>query len=132
MRQLLSEVETFRRGSLLSTAIFVYAATSPINGYCGGSLYARMGGKVSDMMIYSCAGNCIVATPGVDTPNAAVCLHAASHGLWYSLPHQLHCHLLSCFARYSLWYHGKLPVLYQLLVILTSCCRLQSHASVSL
>ena len=35
----------FRRGSMLSTTIFVYAATSPINGYFGGSLYARMGGK---------------------------------------------------------------------------------------
>ncbi|XP_049948947.1 transmembrane 9 superfamily member 3 [Schistocerca serialis cubense] len=34
------------RGSLLSTAIFVYAATSPVNGYFGGSLYARMGGKI--------------------------------------------------------------------------------------
>jgi len=33
------------RGSLLSTAIFVYAATAPVNGYSGGSLYARMGGK---------------------------------------------------------------------------------------
>lgn len=35
----------YRRGSLLSTAIFVYAATSPVNGYFGGSLYARMGGN---------------------------------------------------------------------------------------
>merc|ERR1712045_971217 len=34
------------RGSLLSTAIFVYAATAPVNGYSGGSLYARMNGKV--------------------------------------------------------------------------------------
>ncbi|KAF2899097.1 hypothetical protein ILUMI_07086 [Ignelater luminosus] len=34
------------RGSLLSTTIFVYAATSPVNGYFGGSLYARMGGKI--------------------------------------------------------------------------------------
>ncbi|GBM44965.1 Transmembrane 9 superfamily member 3 [Araneus ventricosus] len=33
------------RGSLLSTSIFVYAITSPINGYFGGSLFARMGGK---------------------------------------------------------------------------------------
>eukprot|EP00088_Acartia_fossae_P031989 TRINITY_DN32787_c0_g1_i1.p1 TRINITY_DN32787_c0_g1~~TRINITY_DN32787_c0_g1_i1.p1 ORF type:complete len:592 (-),score=97.35 TRINITY_DN32787_c0_g1_i1:248-2023(-) len=33
------------RGSLLSTAIFVYAATAPINGYFGGSLYARMSGR---------------------------------------------------------------------------------------
>jgi transmembrane 9 superfamily protein 3 len=39
------EIQTFRRGSLLSTAIFVYAATAPVNGYSGGSLYARMGGK---------------------------------------------------------------------------------------
>lgn len=33
-----------RRGSMLSTAIFVFAATSPLNGYFGGSLYARQGG----------------------------------------------------------------------------------------
>lgn len=33
-----------RRGSMLSTAIFVYAATSPVNGYFGGSLYAKQGG----------------------------------------------------------------------------------------
>ncbi|KAK2185289.1 hypothetical protein NP493_241g06067 [Ridgeia piscesae] len=41
------------RGSLLSTAIFMYAATAPVNGYFGGSLYARMGGKVwiKQMMI---------------------------------------------------------------------------------
>ena len=31
---------------MLSTAIFVYAATAPVNGYSGGSLYARMGGKM--------------------------------------------------------------------------------------
>lgn len=36
----------FRRGSMLSTAIFVYAATSPVNGYFGGSLYARQGGNL--------------------------------------------------------------------------------------
>ncbi|XP_071455609.1 transmembrane 9 superfamily member 3 [Hetaerina americana] len=42
---ILGELYT-ERGSLLSTAIFVYAATSPINGYFGGSLYARMGGKI--------------------------------------------------------------------------------------
>lgn len=34
------------RGSMLSTAIFVYAATSPVNGYFGGSLYARQGGNL--------------------------------------------------------------------------------------
>lgn len=34
----------FRRGSLLSAAIFVYAASSPVNGFAGGSMYARFGG----------------------------------------------------------------------------------------
>ena len=33
-----------RRGSLLSTAIFMYALTSPVCGYAGGALYSRMGG----------------------------------------------------------------------------------------
>ncbi|KAL6431987.1 hypothetical protein ACFW04_007434 [Cataglyphis niger] len=42
---ILGELYT-ERGSMLSTAIFVYAATSPINGYAGSGLYARMGGRV--------------------------------------------------------------------------------------
>lgn len=42
---ILGELYT-ERGSMLSTAIFMYAATSPINGYAGGGLYARMGGRV--------------------------------------------------------------------------------------
>ncbi|XP_055325476.1 transmembrane 9 superfamily member 3 [Sitodiplosis mosellana] len=42
---ILGELYT-ERGSMLSTTIFVYAATSPVNGYFGGSLYARQGGKV--------------------------------------------------------------------------------------
>eukprot|EP01136_Pigoraptor_vietnamica_P027745 Opistho-1_new@84430 len=33
------------RGSVLTASIFVYAATSPIAGYFGGSFYARHGGK---------------------------------------------------------------------------------------
>ena len=33
------------RGSILSTSIFVYAASAPVNGYFGGGLYSRMGGK---------------------------------------------------------------------------------------
>ncbi|VDK48768.1 unnamed protein product [Anisakis simplex] len=33
------------RGSLLSAAIFVYAAASPVNGFAGGSMYSRFGGK---------------------------------------------------------------------------------------
>jgi len=42
---ILGELYT-ERGSMVSTSIFVYAATGPINGYFGGSLYARMGGKI--------------------------------------------------------------------------------------
>merc|ERR1719195_2316789 len=42
---ILGELYT-ERGSLLSTSIFMYAATAPVNGYFGGSLYARMSGKV--------------------------------------------------------------------------------------
>jgi transmembrane 9 superfamily protein 3 len=34
------------RGSLLTTAIFVYAASSPVNGYFGGSIYAQSGGRL--------------------------------------------------------------------------------------
>lgn len=32
------------RGSSISTSIFIYAITSPINGMIGGSLYARLSG----------------------------------------------------------------------------------------
>lgn len=35
----------FFSGSMLSTSIFAYAATAPVNGYFGGSLYAQTGGK---------------------------------------------------------------------------------------
>lgn len=37
----------------MSTAIFVYAATSPVNGYFGGSLYARMGGSYTRSALFS-------------------------------------------------------------------------------
>ena len=41
---------------MLSTAIFVYAATSPVNGYFGGSLYARQGGnsELQQILIFHC------------------------------------------------------------------------------
>ncbi|XP_012286079.1 transmembrane 9 superfamily member 3 [Orussus abietinus] len=51
---ILGELYT-ERGSMLSTAIFVYAATSPINGYTGGGLYARMGGRVWIKQMLVCA-----------------------------------------------------------------------------
>ena len=54
----------FRRGSMLSTAIFVYAATSPVNGYFGGSLYSRMGGMYcvcgNYLMLILCPDNCVM------------------------------------------------------------------------
>lgn len=37
---------------MLSTAIFVYAATSPVNGYFGGSLYARQGGNSELLFLF--------------------------------------------------------------------------------
>ncbi|CAF1616990.1 unnamed protein product, partial [Didymodactylos carnosus] len=42
---ILGELYT-ERALLLSTAMFLYATTSVVNGYVGGSLYARMGGKL--------------------------------------------------------------------------------------
>lgn len=43
------------RGTVVSTAVFVFAAMSPVNGYAGGSLYARIGGKrwIRQMLISS-------------------------------------------------------------------------------
>jgi transmembrane 9 superfamily protein 3 len=56
---ILGELYT-ERGSLLSTAIFVYAATSPINGYFGASIYAQMGGKVCHRIPGLCSENCLL------------------------------------------------------------------------
>ena len=44
---LLAVTEKFwtERGSILTTGLFVYAATSPINGYAGGALYSQLGGR---------------------------------------------------------------------------------------
>jgi transmembrane 9 superfamily member 3 len=39
-----TEILVSRRGSLLNTAIFMYAVTAPVNGFFGGGLYARLGG----------------------------------------------------------------------------------------
>lgn len=35
---------TNRRGTVVSTAVFVFSAMSPFNGYLSGLLYSRMGG----------------------------------------------------------------------------------------
>ena len=46
-----------RRGTLLSTAIFLYAITSPVNGYFGAALYSRYGGKSAFIVTYHTAEN---------------------------------------------------------------------------
>ena len=62
---ILGELYT-ERGSLLSTSIFMYAATAPLNGYFGGSLYARSASQsyhdcletlVSICFYYACPSN---------------------------------------------------------------------------
>ena len=77
------------RGSMLSAAIFVYAATSPINGYFGGGLYSRFNGrKWIKQMILSAffLPILICGTRFLD---------------------QLHRHLLSCFSCHSVWIYGS-------------------------
>ncbi|KAL5291899.1 TM9SF3 family protein [Megaselia abdita] len=67
------------RGSLLSTAIFVYAATSPINGYFGGSLYARIGGKlwIRQMMVSAFLIPCFVCGTAFFINFIAIYYHAS-------------------------------------------------------
>uniref|UniRef100_A0A2R5LIF5 Transmembrane 9 superfamily member n=1 Tax=Ornithodoros turicata TaxID=34597 RepID=A0A2R5LIF5_9ACAR len=67
------------RGSLLSTAIFVYAATSPINGYFGGSLYGRMGGKkwIKQMVVSAFALPCMVCGTAFLINFIAIYYHAS-------------------------------------------------------
>nr|XP_054773969.1 transmembrane 9 superfamily member 3-like [Lytechinus pictus] len=47
------------RGSILSTAIFAYAATAPVNGYYGGGLYSRIGGELSGQPNHPCRVNAV-------------------------------------------------------------------------
>merc|ERR1712137_324649 len=79
------------RGSLVSTAIFVYAATSPINGYFGGSLYARMGGKrwIRQMLVSA------FLVP-------SLCVNRVLH--------QFHRYLLPCFSGHSFWINVPRPI----------------------
>lgn len=49
---------------MVSIAIFIYAATSPVNGYFGGSLYARMGGECSvfGLLVWKKEWKCFLGT----------------------------------------------------------------------
>ncbi len=91
-----------RRGSLLSAAIFVYAATSPINGYAGGSMYARFGGKLQIKLIEIY----VIFRQKMDQTNGRECLFAAIGRLWHSVCDKFCRHLLSCIASDSIYNHG--------------------------
>ncbi|XP_077999050.1 transmembrane 9 superfamily member 3-like [Glandiceps talaboti] len=67
------------RGSMLSTAIFVYAATAPVNGYAGGGLYSRMGGKrwIKQMMCGAFLVPCIVCGMAFFINFIAIYYHAS-------------------------------------------------------
>ena len=44
---------------MLTTGLFVYAATSPVNGYAGGALYSQLGGQfVARLSCDSCPHMC--------------------------------------------------------------------------
>lgn len=67
------------RGSLLSTAIFAYAATAPINGYFGGSLYGKMQGKrwLRQMLVSAAALPGAVCTTAFAVNLIAIYYHAS-------------------------------------------------------
>lgn len=75
---ILGELYT-ERGSLLSTSIFVYAITSPINGYFGGSIFARMGGKkwIKQMVISAFFLPCLVCGTAFLINFIAIYYHAS-------------------------------------------------------
>ena len=103
------------RGSLLSTAIFVYAATSPINGYFGASIYAQMGGKVFPVYDGQMHMMCFFSNffliyfliSEMDSTNVKFCVLLTLDCMWNIILHQLYCNLLSCFSSHSFWQHGK-------------------------
>ena len=77
---------------MVSTVIFVYAASSPLAGYFGGSLYARFGGGLRSC--YLGINSLLAPRQGLDQagtvdsrPSPCCCQHCR-------LSHQLHCHIL--------------------------------------
>ena len=49
---------------MLSTSIFVFAATAPVAGFFGGSMYARFGGKewIKQTLVTACLLPAIIST----------------------------------------------------------------------
>ena len=109
----------FRRGSLLSTAIFVYAATSPVNGYFGGGLYSRMGGKLWIRQVHIVLkifimSHIMMATikrwihrslfPFISDVDSRI--FTPLLGVWNSLFHQLYCNGIPRIQSHSFRYNG--------------------------
>lgn len=67
------------RGSLLSTAIFVYALSSPVNGYAGGALFSRLGGKtwIRQCVLSACLVPVLVCTTALVVNFIAMYYHAS-------------------------------------------------------
>ncbi|KAI5702853.1 hypothetical protein M8J75_004864 [Diaphorina citri] len=67
------------RGSLLSTAIFVYALTSPVNGYAGGALYSRLGGRawIRHCLLSACLVPVLVCATALVVNFIAMYYHAS-------------------------------------------------------
>lgn len=108
-----------RRGSMLSTAIFVYAATSPVNGYFGGSLYAKQGGKQVSVHLFhtetqfspftesATLFSCGSFRQKMDQTNVHWGIYDPSDGLWDGLLHKLHRYLLPRLQSHPIRYHGR-------------------------
>uniref|UniRef100_A0A0N5AYD8 Transmembrane 9 superfamily member n=1 Tax=Syphacia muris TaxID=451379 RepID=A0A0N5AYD8_9BILA len=67
------------RGSLLSAAIFVFAAASPVNGFAGGSMYARFGGKrwIRQMVMGALLLPCVISGVAFLVNIVAIFYHAS-------------------------------------------------------
>uniref|UniRef100_A0A8C1CMY0 Transmembrane 9 superfamily member n=1 Tax=Cyprinus carpio carpio TaxID=630221 RepID=A0A8C1CMY0_CYPCA len=79
------------RGSMLSTAIFVYAATSPVNGYFGGSLYAKQGGRRWINILHQLHRYllpCLQSHPIRHHGEFLICLKPETHCTIFSCPRQ--------------------------------------------
>lgn len=69
----------FRRGSLLSATIFIYAICAPINGYFGGSMYSRVDGQhwIKQMVVGTLLFPAIISTVVLFVNSIAIYYHAS-------------------------------------------------------
>jgi transmembrane 9 superfamily member 3 len=79
MRELSIMSKFFRRGSLLSATIFIYAICAPVNGYAGGSMYSRVGGKnwIKQMVVSAFLFPSMISTIALSVNAVAIYYHAS-------------------------------------------------------